>query len=58
MSIYTTLIIVFPLGGLAALFDLDTTVMELLEASVFLVAIVLFIWGFLHYINNIIEIDE
>ena len=57
-SIYTILLIIFPLGGLAALFDVDTTIIELLEVSLFLVVIVLFIWGLLHFIDNIIESDE
>ncbi len=58
MSIYTVLVIYFPLGGLASVFDLNITCLELLEISIFLTAIVLIIWGFLHYINNIIESDE
>ena len=58
MSIYTTLCIIFPLGGLAALFDLDMTILELLEVSLLLMVIVLFIWGLIHYMDDIIELDE
>lgn len=58
MSIYTTLCIFLPLGGLASVFDLDMTGLDLLEISIFLVAIVLFIWGFLRVVNTIIESDK